>query len=146
MFSNDIMLEFIRQSSTGFYCLWWDISVRWEIGEEEDGGECIVKITDCVCEGWVPFFDDVIELYTGFVEIFETFGIGEVAAAEGFREFFAEGFVLTEFLEDRLVEKVLNVLGVVEGYWGSRTLVGFLLVTGLSWVDSLKDAKPPKIR
>ena len=55
----------------------------------------------------------MIEFYTRLVKIFETFGIGEVATAEGFGQFFAEGLVLAEFLEDRLVEEVLNVLGLV---------------------------------
>ena len=44
--------------------------------------------------------------------------------------------MVSKFAEERFMEEILDILGVVEGGGGSRRLRGFLLVTWLSWIDT----------
>jgi hypothetical protein len=69
-----------------------------------------------------------------------------VASAEGPCNLLLESLLVAELLEERLVEQVLDVLGVVKGGRSVRGARGLLLVARLAGVDSLPDAEFAKIR
>jgi hypothetical protein len=69
-----------------------------------------------------------------------------VASAEGPSNLLLKRLLVAELLEERLVEQVLDVLGVVEGGRCVRSARGLLLVARLAGVDSLPDAEFAKIR
>jgi hypothetical protein len=52
------------------------------------------------------------------------------------RQLLRKRLVLPEFVEQRLVQQVLDVLGVVERGWGGRALVGLLLVKRIAGVNT----------
>ena len=69
-----------------------------------------------------------------------------VASAEGPSNLLLECLLVAELLQERLVEQVLDVLGVVKGGRSMRCARRLLLVARLAGVDSLPDAEFAKIR
>jgi len=67
-------------------------------------------------------------------------GISNFIPAEGATNFLSESFVVAEFGEQRLMEEVLNVFGVIKGGGWRRALLDLVLVAGLSGIDALEDA------
>lgn len=65
--------------------------------------------------------------------------VANLASSERSGNLLRERFVVSEFVEDRFMEKVLDVFGVVKGGGGSRGLGSFLLVARLSGIDALVD-------
>lgn len=52
--------------------------------------------------------------------------------------------VLSEFVDDGLMQQKANVFDQVEGPWGRGALVHFLLVFGLVWVDAFENTQTPE--
>lgn len=76
----------------------------------------------------------------------ESGGIVCVTSAEGPCDLLLECLLVAELLEERLVEQVLDVLGVVKGGCCVRSARRLLLVARLAGIDSLPDAEFAKVR
>jgi len=93
-------------------CIWWDAIERGKVCEGVQHGEGIVEVTEGVGEGRVPLFDDVVEGELRLVQRLEAFSRAVVPASNVPFELFGEDFVVPEFLEDGLVQEVLDVAGL----------------------------------
>lgn len=71
----------------------------------------------------------------------EAGGISDISPSEGARDLLLERLLVSELLQKRLVQQILDILGVVEGGGSSRALVDFLAVVGLAREDTLPDAQ-----
>lgn len=125
----------------------------WEVGKEEEHGQAVVQISQGVDECGVALSDDMVQGVLGPASLLrsrrialESGSIMCVASAEGPCNLLLESLLVAELLEERLVEQVLDVLGVVKGGRGVRGARGLLLVARLAGVDSLPDAEFAKIR
>lgn len=129
------------------------IVIRREVGEEEEHRQSIIEIAEGVGERRIPLFHKVVEGYSWLDIFFQTLCISVFAATKRLLEFLCERLVFSELVKDRLVEEVLDILGlflwvsqihwserkmlyVVESRWRSRAFVGLLFVPWLSRVDS----------
>lgn len=75
----------------------------------------------------------------------DSLGIMKIASTKSSGQLLGKGLVLSELVENGLMQKVLNVLGVVEGDGSCGSLVGLLLASGLSRVDTLEDTEPSEV-
>lgn len=104
------MLPFVGELLAGHNGLKREIMIGGQVREQEKHRDSIIKVAQCISECRVPLFHNVVELDLWLIVLLEAFGVRVVTAAKRFRKFFGEGFVFAEFLEDRLMEKVLYVL------------------------------------
>src|SRR3569833_4482818 len=94
---------------------------RGQVGEQEEHGETVVQIPQRVDEGRVTLPDDVVE---GIARLPRLLGassiplqllrVRDIAAAESTRDLLFQRLLVTELGDQRLVEQVLYVFGVVE--------------------------------
>jgi hypothetical protein len=68
--------------------------------------------------------------------LLEACSIADFATTQGAGNLLRKGLLVTELVEQGLVQQILDVLGVVEGSVGGRGLGSLLLVPGLTGVDS----------
>lgn len=104
MRADDVVLPLIGKPLACCNSLGVEVVISWKVGKKKQHRNCIVKITECVSEGGVALFDDMVKFNLGLVISLETLCIGIVPTAEGFVELFGEGFVFAEFFEDGLVK------------------------------------------
>lgn len=150
---NQVVLELEDQLLASRNHLRWDRVRGWEVGKEEQHRQAVVQISQCVDECGVALSDDMVQGVLGPASLLrsrsialESGGIVCVASAEGPSNLLLKRLLVAELLEERLVEQVLDVLGVVEGGRCVRSARGLLLVARLAGVDSLPDAEFAKIR
>jgi hypothetical protein len=91
-------------------------------------------------KGRVALLDDVVELDLGHQVLLQSRGISSFATAKRTSDLLCDRLVLAELGEKRLVEQILDVLGVVEGRQSGRALGDLLLVARLARVYALEDA------
>lgn len=120
----------------------------WEVGKEEEHRQAVVQISQGVDECGVALSDDMVQGVLGPASLLgprrialESGSIVCVASAEGPSNLLLECLLVAELLEQRLVEQVLDVLGVVKGGGCVRGARGLLLVARLAGVDSFPDAE-----
>ena len=70
------------------------------------------------------------------IVLLESRGIAHFSTTKSTGDLLLERFLFTEFVEQGLVEEILDVPRVVEGRAGGRGLGGFLLVARLTGIDS----------
>jgi hypothetical protein len=63
--------------------------------------------------------------------------VADFTTAQGTSDLLSKRLLITELVQQWLVKKVLDILGVVESSVGSRGLGGLLLAARLTGVDSL---------
>ena len=67
-----------------------------------------------ICAPHEPLFDDMIKSVYWFVVFFETFCRAPLASAQRSCELLGERLVLTKFTQDRFMQKIGDVFGIVE--------------------------------
>jgi hypothetical protein len=105
-------------------------------GEEEEKRQSVIKITESIDEGRVALLNDMVEGESWGVVLFEASSIADFTTAQGAGNLLRKRLLVTELVQERLVEQILDVLGVVEGCVGGGGLGGLLLVTGLTRIDT----------
>jgi hypothetical protein len=83
----------------------------------------------------------MIQTVNRLVVLFERFGSAVLALCHNLGQLLSEGLVLSEFVQDWFMEKVLNILVIIECGWGGGSLVGLLLVSRFARINSLQDTK-----
>jgi len=78
----------------------------------------------------------MVQSHTGCEVALHALSIADFILAERATDLLRQSLVLTEFVEKGFVQKVLNILGVVECGGGSRVFGSLALVAWLSWVDT----------
>jgi len=81
--------------------------------EQEEHGKSVVEITKGIDKGWVSLLDQVVESHARRI-LFQSRGIADFIAAECAPDLLCQSLVLAEFVEERFVEEVLDVFGIVE--------------------------------
>lgn len=82
-----------------------------------------------------PFLDEMVQSQYG-LRILEILRQSPFLSPYSSSQLLGERLVLSELVEKWLVEQVLDIFGVVEGSGSCRAFVGFLLMEGVSRVDS----------
>ena len=142
---DDVVFELACQALAEGNGLGGDVFGRGKVGEEEQHGEGIVKIAQGVGEGGIALLDDVVELDLGHEVALQTRSIAGLSATEGATNLLCDGLVLAELGKQRLVEKVVDVLGIVEGGLGCGALGDLFLVARFAGVDALEDTQPAEV-
>lgn len=78
-----------------------------------------------------PLFDDMIQSIHWSI-LFQAFCTAPFSSSECTGKFLCKSLVFSELLQDRLVCKVCDILGVIERRWGRRPLICTLPITGLT--------------
>lgn len=82
----------------------------------------------------------MVEGELGSVILLEACSVADFTTTEGASDLLGKSLLVTELVQQRLMEQVLDILGVIEGgVWGG-SLGGLLLVTRLTRVDSFSIA------
>lgn len=103
------MLPFIGELLAIRDSLKGEIMIGRQVREQEKHRNGIVEVAKRISECWIPFFHNVVELDLWLIVLLETLGVRVVTTTKRFRKLFGEGFVFAEFLENRFMEKVLDV-------------------------------------
>lgn len=113
---------------------------RRKCGEQEEQRQSIVKVAEGVNEGWVTLLDDMVESELGGMVLLEARSVANFTTTEGTSDLLRKRLLVTELVQQRLVEKVLDILGVVESSVWRRGLGGLLLAARLTGVDSFNSS------
>jgi hypothetical protein len=105
-------------------------------GKQEEQRQGIVEVAKSVDESRVALLDDMVKGEFGSVVLLEARGVADFTTTQGTGDLLGQSLLVTELVEQGLVEQILNVLGVVEGGVGSGGLGGLLLVPGLTGINS----------
>jgi hypothetical protein len=89
----------------------------------------------------LPFFHNMIQTVNRLVVLFERFGSAVLALCHNLGQLLSEGLVLSEFVQDWFMKKILNILVIIECRRGGGSLVSLLLVSRLARINSLQDTK-----
>lgn len=130
------MLELVAQALAERNGLVGNMVGGRESGEQEEQREGIVEVAKGVDKSRVALLDDMVKGEFGSVVLLEAGSVANFATAQGASDLLGESLLVTELVEQRLVEQVLNVLGVVEGGVRGGGLGSLLLVPGLTRINS----------
>lgn len=108
--------------------------------KQEEKRKGIIEIPQGVDKSRVALLDDMVKSEFGSVVLLQARGIADFATTQGASDFLRKGLLVTELVEQRLVQQVLDVLGVVEGSVRGGGLGGLLLAPGLTRVNSCRRA------
>lgn len=134
--ANQVVLELVAEALAESNGLVGDMIGRGEGGEQEEQRQGIVEVAKSVDESWVALLDDMVKGEFWSVVLLEARGVADFTTTQGTSDLLGESLLVTELVEQGLVEQILDVLGVVEGGVGGGGLGGLLLVPGLTGVDS----------
>lgn len=111
-----------------------------EVGKEEEHGETVVQVAKSIDKGRVALLDDMVEGHLGSEGLLHAVCVGDFIAAQSTTNLLGQSLVIAELVEKGLMEKVLDIAGVVEGggLGRVRVLCCLLLVAGLARVDSYR--------
>lgn len=112
------------------------MSGRRKGSEKEKKRQRIIQIPQRINERGVPFLDDMVQSKFRSIILLQASGIADLSTSEGPRDLLCESFLITKFLEKRLMEEELDILGVVKGCIGGGRFGCFLLVAGLTREDA----------
>jgi hypothetical protein len=87
-------------------------------GEEEEKRKSVVEITESIDEGRVTLLNDMVEGEFRGVVLFKARSIADFTTAQGAGNLLRKRLLVTELVQERLVEQILDILGVVEGCVG----------------------------
>lgn len=132
------MLEFVAEALAERNRLVGDMVGRREGGKQEEQRQSIVKVAKGVGESRVALLDDMVKSELGSVVLLEARSVADFTTTQGTSDLLGKSLLVTELVEQRLVEQVLDVLGVVEGSVRGGGPGGLLLVPGLTRVDAYK--------
>lgn len=107
-----------------------------ESGKQEEQRESIIEVAKGVDESRVALLDDMVKGEFGSVVLLEARSVANFATTQGASDLLGKSLLITELVQQGLMEQILDVLGVVEGGVGSGSLGSLLLVPGLTGIDS----------
>lgn len=104
--------------------------------EEKKKGQCIIKIPQRIDERRIALLDDMVQAQLRGIIPLQTSSIANLSTSKGPGDLLRKRFLITEFLEQWLMEEVLDILGVVKGRIGGGGFRGLLLIPGLTREDA----------
>ena len=110
---------------------------RGKSGEQEKQGQGIIQIAESIDEGRVTLLDDMVQGESWGMILLKARSVADFTTTQGTSDLLRDSLLVTELVQQRLMEEVLDVLRVVKGGVGRGGLRGLLLVPGLTRVNSL---------
>lgn len=133
---DQVVLELVAEALAERNGLVGDMVGGGKGGKQEEQRQGIVEVAKSVDEGRVALLDDMVKGEFGSVVLLEARSVADFTTTQRTSDLLGESLLVTELVEQGLVEQILDVLGVVEGGVGGGGLGGLLLVPGLTGIDS----------
>lgn len=118
-----------------------------QVGEEKKHRQAVIEVSEGVDKGRIALANNMVEgvvrlssLFGASSVAFETSSVLDVATAKGLGNLLFERLLVAELLDKRLMQQILDILGVVKRSRGRRGLGNLLLAARLARVDALPDA------
>jgi hypothetical protein len=138
MGNNNEMLKLKTQSLAKRNAFGRDSDRGWQIRKEKDHGQCIIQVTKSVNKCWISFLDDVVQGHSGSGP-FQTYCISNLISPQGSPDLLGKRLVFTKLVQKRLVEKILDVLRIIERRGRSGAFGNLLFLSRFSRIDSLQE-------
>lgn len=136
------MLELVTQTLAEGNSLGRNVLVGGKSSEEEQQRESIIKVTQSIDEGGIALLDNMVEGELGGVVLLEARSVADFTTTQRPSDLLRKSLLFTELVQQRLVKQILDILGVVEGCVGGRSLRGLLLVARLTRINSFSITDP----
>ena len=112
------MLELVAETLAERNGLGGNMVAGGKGGEEEEKRQSVVEITEGIDEGRVALLNDMVEGESRGVVLFKAGSITDFTTAQGAGNLLRKRLLVTELVQERLVEQILDILGVIEGCVG----------------------------
>lgn len=109
---------------------------RRQVREQVQKRQGIVQVPQGIDESRVALLDNMVQAEFGRMVLLQARGVADFSAPKRASNLLGNGLLVTEFPKQRFVEKILDVLGVVKGGVGGRSLRGLLLAPRLTGINS----------
>jgi hypothetical protein len=137
MGNNNEMLKLKTQSLAKRNAFGRDSDRGWQIRKEKDHGQCIIQVAKSVNKSWVSLLDDVIQSHPR-PRFFQTYCISNLISTQGPSDLLGKRLVFTKLVQKRLVEKILDVPGIIKSSGRSGAFGNLLFLSRFSRIDSLQ--------
>lgn len=112
---------------------------RRKRGKKEKKRQRIIEVSQRIDERWVALLDDMVQGKPGSIVLLQPSGIADFSTSKGSSDLFRECFLITKFIEQRLVEEILDIFRVVKGRIRRGSFGGLFLIPGFAREDSYAD-------
>jgi hypothetical protein len=104
-----------------------------------------IHIAPTIWPKTLPFFDDMIQAVNRLVVFLEGLGCAILALGQHLCKLLCESLVFSEFVQNWLMKKILDILVIVKSCRSCRSLVGLLLISGISGINSFQNTQSSRM-
>ena len=113
---------------------------RRQASEQEQKRQGIIEVSEGVDEGGVALLDDVVQRHARRMVLLQARRIADFSATQRPGDLLRKRLLLTELPQQRLMEEILDVFGVIERSTRGRGLGRLLLIPRLTRVNTYSAA------